>query len=46
LHNPFYFYVGILQPAAEPISPHLLRYMAFAVGDHSGMPCASHLRQA
>jgi hypothetical protein len=28
------FYVGILYLSGEPISPHLLRYKAFAVEDH------------
>ncbi|HEA64872.1 MAG TPA: hypothetical protein ENI02_01875 [Candidatus Aminicenantes bacterium] len=41
----FLFYVGIIYPSGRPISPHLLRYRAFAVKNHSRIPCASHLRQ-
>jgi len=38
-------YVGIFYPTGEPISPHLLRYSARAVDDHSILRCASYLRQ-
>jgi len=41
----FLLYVGIIYPSGGPISPHLLRYRAFAVKNHSRIPCASHLRQ-
>ncbi|TET69645.1 MAG: hypothetical protein E3J44_07645 [Candidatus Aminicenantes bacterium] len=41
----FLLYVGIIYPSGGPISPHLLRYRAFAVENHSRIPCASHLRQ-
>jgi hypothetical protein len=44
-HAHFLFYVGILYPSGEPISLHLLRYRAFAVEDHGGMPCASYLQR-
>jgi hypothetical protein len=36
-HTYFSFYVGILYPSGEPISPHLLRCGAFAVDNHSFM---------
>ncbi|TET73530.1 MAG: hypothetical protein E3J44_00845 [Candidatus Aminicenantes bacterium] len=41
----FLLSVGIIYPSGGPISPHLLRYRAFAVKNHSRIPCASHLRQ-
>ncbi len=41
----FLLYVGLIYPSGGPISPHLLRYRAFAVKNHSCLPCASHLRQ-
>jgi len=37
--------IGILYLSGAPILPHLLRYRAFAVDDHSCIPCASHLQQ-
>jgi hypothetical protein len=40
-----YFIIGTFYPPGEPILPHLLRYRAFAVKDHSFIPCASYLRQ-
>jgi len=39
------FLIGIFYPSGKPISPHLLRYKGFAVGDHSFILRASHLRQ-
>jgi len=38
--------ISILYPLGEPILPHLLRYRAFAVDDHSCIPCALHPQQA
>jgi hypothetical protein len=38
----FLLYVGIIYPSGGPISPHLLRYRAFAVKNHSRIPCALH----
>jgi hypothetical protein len=38
----FLLYVDITYPSGGPISPHLLRYRAFAVKNHSRIPCASH----
>ena len=40
-----YFIIGTFYPSGEPISLHLLCYRAFAVKDHSFMPCALHLQQ-
>jgi len=37
--------IGIFYPAGKPILMHLLRYRAFAVDNHSCIPCASHLHQ-
>jgi len=41
----FSIFIGIFYLSGEPILMHLLRYRAFAVGDHSCMPCALHLHQ-
>jgi len=38
-------YIGIFYPTGEPILMHLLRYRAFAVDNHSCLPCASHIHQ-
>ncbi len=38
-------YIGIFNPMGEPILMHLLRYRAFAVDNHSCIPCASHIHQ-
>jgi hypothetical protein len=38
-------FVGIFSPLGEPILMRLLRYRAFAVDNHSCIPCASHLHQ-
>jgi len=40
-----YTFIGIFYLSGEPILPHLLRYRAFAVNNHSCIPCASHLQQ-
>jgi hypothetical protein len=40
------FYVGIFSPSGKPISLHLLRYSAIAVGDHIFMRCASYIQQS
>jgi hypothetical protein len=37
--------IGIFYPSGESILMHLLRYRAFAVDNHSCMPCALHLHQ-
>ena len=39
------FIIGTFYPSGEPILPDLLRYRAFAVKDHSFIPCALHLQQ-
>ncbi|HHF51667.1 MAG TPA: hypothetical protein ENL46_03160 [Candidatus Aminicenantes bacterium] len=38
--NAYIFYL-----TGEPISQHLLCYRAFAVKNHSFIPCASHLQR-
>jgi len=40
-----FIFIDVFYPSGEPILPHLLRYRAFAVDDHSCIPCASHLQQ-
>jgi hypothetical protein len=37
----FLLYVGIIYPSGGPISPHLLRYRAFAVKNRSRLCLAS-----
>jgi hypothetical protein len=45
LSEEIFIFIGIFYPSGESILMHLLRYRAFAVDNHSCMPCALHLHQ-
>jgi hypothetical protein len=40
-----FIFIGIFYPSGKPILMHLLCYRAFAVDNHSCIPCASHMHQ-
>ncbi len=37
-----FIFIDVFYPLGEPILMHLLCYRAFAVDNHSCIPCASH----